>query len=38
MCRADSQANAPTGLELAPTLLAHASHDRPFVWAGGEVR
>lgn len=38
MCRADSQANAPTGVELAPTLLAHARHDQPFVWTGEEVR
>lgn len=29
MCRADTQANAPTGHDLAPALLAHAKHDPP---------
>lgn len=28
-CRADTQANAPTGHDLAPTLMAHAKHDPP---------
>lgn len=29
MCRADTQSNAPTGHDLAPTLMAHAKHDPP---------
>ena len=29
MCRADTQANAPVGHDLAPTLMAHAKHDPP---------
>lgn len=32
MCRADTQANAPTGNDLAPALLAHAKHDPPLIW------
>ena len=32
MCRADTQANAPTGHDLAPALLAHAKHDPPLIW------
>ena len=32
MCRADSQTNAATILDLAPTLMAHAKKDAPFVF------
>ena len=32
MCRADTQANAPIGHDLAPTLMAHAKHDPPLIW------
>lgn len=32
MCRADTQANAATGENLAPTLMAHASHDAPYIY------
>lgn len=32
MCRADTQANAATCADLAPTLMAHASHDAPFIY------
>lgn len=32
MCRADTQANASTGHDLAPTLMAHASHDAPYIY------
>lgn len=31
MCRADTQSNAPIGYDLAPTLMAHASHDPPII-------
>ena len=32
MCRADTQANAATCADLSPTLMAHASHDAPFIY------
>lgn len=32
MCRADTQANAATGEDLAPTPMAHASHDAPYIY------
>lgn len=32
MCRADTQANASTGHDLTPTLMAHAKHDPPLIW------
>ena len=32
MCRADTQANAATLQDLAPTLMAHASHDAPYIY------
>ena len=32
MCRADTQANAATCTDLSPTLMAHASHDAPFIY------
>lgn len=32
MCRADSQANAARCFDLAPTLMAHAGKDAPFIY------
>lgn len=32
MCRADSQANAATNSDLAPTLMAHAAKDAPILY------
>lgn len=32
MCRADTQANSPEELDMAPTLSAHASHDAPYIY------
>ena len=32
MCRADTQANAPEEPDMAPTLMAHASHDAPYIY------
>lgn len=38
MCRADTQANASEGTDMAPTLLAHASHDAPFIYWKSQTR
>ena len=32
MCRADTQANDATCEDLSPTLMAHASHDAPYIY------
>ena len=36
MCRGDSQTNAATAFDLAPTLMAHAGKDAPFIYSTAE--
>lgn len=38
MCRADSQANAARCFDLAPTLMAHAGKDAPFIYPTADGR
>lgn len=38
MCRADSQANAAWCFNLAPTLMAHAGKDAPFIYPTADGR
>lgn len=38
MCRADSQANAARCFDLAPTLMAHAGKDTPFIYPTADGR
>lgn len=36
MCRGDSQTNAATAFDLAPTLMSHAGKDAPFIYSTAE--
>lgn len=38
MCSADSQANAARCFNLAPTLMAHAGKDAPFIYPTADSR